>query len=87
MSKDRIPVVEIMRNTPVIRKIILEGVPAQLAKAIASAEEVVGGVANFVLDGFLPTDTVTLLVGTSERRAITRRAARLRTELTAETYL
>ncbi|MHC4948346.1 MAG: type IV pilus twitching motility protein PilT [Planctomycetota bacterium] len=38
-GKDRIPVVEIMRNTPVVRKIILDNDPRLLAKAIASQEQ------------------------------------------------
>ena len=37
-KKDRIPVVEIMRNTPVVRKIILEGNPKALPKAIANGD-------------------------------------------------
>lgn len=37
-GKDRIPVVEVMRNTPVVRKIIAEDEPTMLAKAIASQE-------------------------------------------------
>jgi twitching motility protein PilT len=36
---DRIPVVEIMRNTPVIRKILLEGDPKMLPKAIANQDQ------------------------------------------------
>ncbi|MHC5003755.1 MAG: type IV pilus twitching motility protein PilT [Planctomycetota bacterium] len=38
-GKDRIPVVEIMRSTPVIRKILREGEPSGLPKAIASQEQ------------------------------------------------
>jgi twitching motility protein PilT len=37
-GKDRLPVVEIMRNTPVVRKIIAEEDPTALPKAIASQE-------------------------------------------------
>jgi len=37
--KDRIPVVEIMRNTPVVRKIILDGEPKLLPKAIANQDQ------------------------------------------------
>jgi twitching motility protein PilT len=37
-SKGRIPVVEIMRNTPVIRKAILEGHTAALPQAIANRD-------------------------------------------------
>jgi twitching motility protein PilT len=38
-GKDRIPVVEIMRSTPVIRKILREGEPSSLPKAIANQEQ------------------------------------------------
>ncbi|MHC4429581.1 MAG: type IV pilus twitching motility protein PilT [Planctomycetota bacterium] len=37
--KERIPVVEIMRNTPVVRKIILDGEPKALPKAIANQDQ------------------------------------------------
>ncbi len=37
-GKDRLPVVEVMRNTPVVRKIIAEDDPAVLPKAIANQE-------------------------------------------------
>jgi twitching motility protein PilT len=37
-GKDRIPVVEIMRSTPVVRKIILEGDPKALPKAMANGD-------------------------------------------------
>ncbi len=37
-GKSRLPVVEVMRNTPVIRKIIGEGEPAQLSQAIANGD-------------------------------------------------
>jgi twitching motility protein PilT len=36
---ERIPVVEIMRNTPVVRKIILDGEPKLLPKAIANQDQ------------------------------------------------
>ena len=38
-GKDRIPVVEIMRNTAVVRKMILEGDPKLLPKAIANQDQ------------------------------------------------
>ncbi len=38
-DKDRIPVVEIMRNTPVVRKILLEGDPKLLPRAIANQDQ------------------------------------------------
>jgi twitching motility protein PilT len=38
-KKDRIPVIEIMRNTPVVRKILLEGDPRSLPKAIANQDQ------------------------------------------------
>jgi twitching motility protein PilT len=38
-GKDRIPVVEIMRSTPVVRKIILDGDPKSLPKAIANQDQ------------------------------------------------
>ncbi len=38
-GKDRIPVVEILRNTPVVRKILLDGQPNSLPKAVASQEQ------------------------------------------------
>ena len=38
-GKDRIPVVEILRNTPVVRKMISEGKPGAVAKAMASGEQ------------------------------------------------
>jgi twitching motility protein PilT len=37
-GKDRLPVVEIMRNTPVVRKIIAEQEPTALSKAIANQD-------------------------------------------------
>lgn len=37
-GKDRLPVVEVMRNTPVVRKIIADEDPTALPKAIASQE-------------------------------------------------
>ncbi|MHC4991202.1 MAG: type IV pilus twitching motility protein PilT [Planctomycetota bacterium] len=37
-GKDRIPVVEILRNTPVVRKILLDGDPASLSKAMANQD-------------------------------------------------
>lgn len=37
-GKDRIPVVEIMRSTPVTRKMILEGTPKALPQAIANGD-------------------------------------------------
>src|SRR5262249_36126995 len=37
-GKDRIPVVEIMRNTPVVRKLILEGDARSLPKAMANGD-------------------------------------------------
>lgn len=37
-GKDRLPVVEVMRNTPVVRKIIAEQEPTALAKAIANQD-------------------------------------------------
>jgi len=37
-GKNRIPVVEVMRNTPVVRKILLEGDPRSLPKAIANGD-------------------------------------------------
>jgi len=38
-GKDRIPVVEILRNTPVVRKILADGQPSSLSKAIANQEQ------------------------------------------------
>ena len=38
-GKDRIPVVEIMRSTPVVRKVILDGDPKSLPKAIANQDQ------------------------------------------------
>ena len=38
-GKDRIPVVEIMRSTPVIRKLLREDQVASISKAIASQEQ------------------------------------------------
>ncbi len=38
-GKDRIPVVEIMRSTPVVRKVILDGDPRSLPKAIANQDQ------------------------------------------------
>jgi twitching motility protein PilT len=38
-GKDRIPVVEIMRNTPVVRKILLDGEPKALPKAMANQDQ------------------------------------------------
>lgn len=38
-GKDRIPVVEIMRNTPVVRKLLLDGDPKSLPKAIANQDQ------------------------------------------------
>jgi len=37
-GNDRIPVVEIMRNTPVVRKLLMEGEPKALPKAIANQD-------------------------------------------------
>jgi twitching motility protein PilT len=37
-GKDRLPVIEVMRNTPVVRKIIAEDDPAILPKAIANGD-------------------------------------------------
>ena len=37
-GKDRLPVIEVLRNTPVVRKIIGEEDPSMLSKAIASQE-------------------------------------------------
>ncbi len=37
-GKDRLPVVEVMRNTPVVRKIIAEGETGLLSKAIANGD-------------------------------------------------
>ena len=38
-GRSRIPVVEIMRSTPVVRKIILDGDPRALPKAIANGDQ------------------------------------------------
>ena len=38
-GKDRIPIVEIMRSTPIIRKVLLDGDVGSLSKAIASQEQ------------------------------------------------
>ena len=38
-GKDRIPVVEILRSTPVVRKVLEKGDPMSLPKAIASQEQ------------------------------------------------
>lgn len=37
-GKDRVPVVEVMRNTPVVRKIIAEQETSALSKAIANQD-------------------------------------------------
>lgn len=38
-GKDRIPVVEIMRSTPVIRKILMEGQPRSIPQAMANGDQ------------------------------------------------